>query len=102
MITRKDIKEREKMLKTYDILLTHAFRLPVHTVHFDDIEEYGLCHANGKIQIRMVNFNGRKLLSLRHMTDTLCHELAHLIHEEHKNPHRRLTTAMHEWLKRNV
>ena len=46
-------------------------------------EHYGVCYADGLIRIRLRHATTGRLLKESSLVDTLCHELAHLVHLDH-------------------
>lgn len=102
MIDGAEIEKVETRLRQLAALLAHSFRLPKHTIEIRPLErEYGICHHDGEIHICVTNANHTRLLKWETILDTLAHELAHLVHFDHSQKHRRLTIAMKEWAKRN-
>lgn len=92
----------EKRLRDLDALLTHAFRLPKHKLSFEPfMKDHGQCYDDGHINVRVINRKGTHFLAWKTVVDTLCHELAHLVHWEHKSAHTRFKSALHVWAQRN-
>lgn len=101
MAKSADIYEREELIRRYDALLSHAFKLPRHSIDFQPlIKDHGICYKTGEIHIRLWRKDLKGMLSLGTVVDTLCHELAHLVEFNHKPAHRRLLTSMKVWLSR--
>lgn len=102
MLRNRDIEATEEWLKQADAVLTHAFLLPEHKLEFNNLlRHFGECSSDGLIVIRIVNSRQFQLLTKASLLDTLCHELAHLIHMNHKSSQRRLQSAMKVWYLRN-
>jgi len=97
------VNATKERLKKLDALLTHAFNLPEHKIEFKHLKDaYGLCYVDdSRIVLSLLKCNDRGLLAWSTNVDTLCHELAHLVHHNHKYPHKRLTIALKEWTKHN-
>jgi hypothetical protein len=47
-------------------------------------EWYGICSADGVIRIRLLHATTGRILRYSSLVNTLCHELAHLEHMDHK------------------
>jgi len=76
--------------------------LPAHTLAFDNlIKHQGDCSSDNHINVRITHTDQKKLLAWKTIFDTLCHELAHLVHFQHKQQHRNLLIAMKYWWLRN-
>lgn len=100
------IRSTQKRVRDLDAVLTHAFRLPPHTLTFDNaITHYGDCTwqagSDHHINVRILHMNQKKLLAWKTILDSLVHELAHLVHFQHKQQHRNLLIAMKYWWLRN-
>lgn len=67
----------------------------------DDLSAFGICDADGVIEIRVRNLKDGGFLSAKTILDTLAHELAHVQHFCHDSHHRRLKTAIKVWLERH-
>lgn len=62
------------------------FRLPKYELDADRAEareRYGLCYADGRIRVRLVNVRTGRMLKYSALIDTVVHELAHLRHMNH-------------------
>ena len=101
MIDESELEQLEREIAVAAVHLSKAFNLPKYQLFFDHaLDPHGLCHENGEIHVRAVSADGRRILSKATVIDMLTHELAHLVHWNHDNAHKRLNIAMKEWLKR--
>ena len=68
------------------VTLAARFALPLRSLEPERAHvrrRYGICYADGRIQIRLRHVRTRELLKYSSLVDTLCHELAHLRHMNH-------------------
>lgn len=96
------IRSTQKRVRDLDAVLTHAFRLPAHTLEFNNtLPHHGECSSDGKIYIRLTRIGSSKLLCWESLVHTIAHELAHLVYFRHGSAHKRLTIAFIEWMYQN-
>ncbi|MGH6693185.1 MAG: Wss1p-related putative metallopeptidase, partial [Gammaproteobacteria bacterium] len=88
-MTRREREEQERALASLRRdarILAREFALPLRTLDAEKPQvrrRYGICFADGRIQIRLRHVKTRELLKYSSLVDTLCHELAHLRHMNH-------------------
>ncbi len=73
-------------LRKHAALLASAFDLPLRSIEPESERvqsRWGICYADGSIQIRLHQLRSQNVLKYSVMVDTLCHELAHLRHFNH-------------------
>ena len=71
--------------------LADAYRLPLRSLEAERPRvkrRYGICYDDGSIRIRLRHARTGELLKYSSLIDTLCHELAHLRHFDHRRPFR--------------
>ena len=67
--------------------LADAYRLPLRSLEAERPQvkrRYGICYDDGSIRIRLRHARTGELLKYSSLIDTLCHELAHLRHFDHR------------------
>lgn len=88
-MTDSECEARERAierLRRHAALLAEAFELPLRSIEPESARvrsRYGICYADGRIQIRVHQLRSADVLKYSVMVDTLCHELAHLRHFNH-------------------
>ncbi len=73
--------------------LADAYRLPLRSLEAERPRvkrRYGICYDDGSIRIRLRHARTGELLKYSSLIDTLCHELAHLRHFDHRRRFRLL------------
>jgi len=83
--------------------ISTQFRLPPFKLDADRAEareRYGLCHADGRILVRLVNVRTGRILKYSALIDTVVHELAHLRHMNHGPRWEALYRRMLEWSRK--
>jgi hypothetical protein len=88
--------------------LVRAFDLPCHSLsacncervgHPQSLNCWGCCSRNGSIRLKIERADGSPRTP-RSLEQTLVHEMAHLIHQNHASAFHRLRRHMLRWLTR--
>ncbi len=82
--------------------ISARFKLPSYELDADRAEareRYGLCHADGRIRVRLVNVRTGRRLKYSALIDTVVHELAHLRHMNHGPRWEALYRRMLAWAR---
>jgi hypothetical protein len=84
---RSEDVETMQRLRTWGEVLAREFKLSwsaLEPEHEGVTEHYGVCYEDGLIRIRLRHARTGRLLKESSLADTLCHELAHLRHLDHR------------------
>ena len=90
---RSEDAETMLRLKTWGAVLAREFKLSWSALEPEEEgvnEHYGICYEDGLIRIRLRHARTGRLLKESSLVDTLCHELAHLRHLDHRARFKRL------------
>jgi predicted metal-dependent hydrolase len=92
---RRADEEREAMarLTSWGTTLAERFGLEYKALRPERegvFGHYGICYDDGEIRIRLRHAKTGRILKESSLVDTLCHELAHLVHMNHGARFRRL------------
>ncbi len=83
--------------------LADAYRLPLRSLEAERPQvkrRYGICYDDGSIRIRLRHARTGELLKHSSLIDTLCHELAHLRHFDHRRRFRLFYEKLLEYARR--
>jgi predicted metal-dependent hydrolase len=102
-LDRRTKKELLGRLEQDALRICARFRLEYRVLEAERANvkrRYGVCYSDGTIKIRLRHASSGKPLKYSSLINTLCHELAHLVHFNHGLKFQALYAEILEWARR--